>query len=279
MTYQRRADADGWLHDERRALERDSRDIVPREPPAQREAQRWATGETVADYGKRWIAERTLKPRTRALYETQLSQFIEPDLGTVPVRSLTPERVRRWYASLDGTYARRNSQCYALLSAIMATAVKDGVLAASPCRVERAMSAQRKREPVILTVPELAKLADAIGDQYRAFVLLSAWCGLRWGEVTELRRRDIGAGCEVITVARAVTHPARSCHIDTPKSGKPRTVVVPPHIRSVVKHHLDSYVGKGDDRAPVRSCQGWVPSQGQDLRGVVLQASADRDRS
>jgi hypothetical protein len=30
----------------------------------------------------------------------------------------------------------------------------------------------------------------------------SAWCGLRWGEVIELRRRDIDDICEVITVAR-----------------------------------------------------------------------------
>jgi integrase len=32
--------------------------------------------------------------------------------------------------------------------------------------------------------------------------------------------------------------------IDTPKSGKPRTVVVPPHIRADIKHHLDSFVAE-----------------------------------
>lgn len=118
------------------------------------------------------------------------------------------------------------------------------------------MHTERKRVPVVLSVPELAKLAasDKLPERYRALVLLAAWCGLRWGEVTELRRRDISDDCEVITVARAVTHHS-GCSIDTPKSGKVRTVVVPPHIRGDLKHHLDTHVGEGDDAllfAPVR---------------------------
>jgi integrase len=143
-----------------------------------------------------------------------------------------------------------------LLHAILGTAVKDGALAANPCQIERAMNTARKREPIILTVPELAALAasDKMPERYKPLVLLSAWCGLRWGEVIELRRRDIGAWCETLSVARAVTHHG-GCRIDTPKSGKARPVVVPPHIRAPLKHHLDAYVGHNDDAllfTPVR---------------------------
>ena len=63
----------------------------------------------------------------------------------------------------------------------------------------------------------------------KALVLLSAWCGVRWGEVIELRRKDIDDDCEVLFVGRAVTHRG-GCRIDTPKSGKPRAVVIPPQI-------------------------------------------------
>lgn len=102
----------------------------------------------------------------------------------------------------------------------------------------------RKRESVILSVDELAALADTIEpEQLRALVLVSAWCGLRWGEVIELRRKDIDASCEVIYVGRAATHRG-GCRIDTPKSGKARAVVVPPHIRTDLKHHLDVFVAK-----------------------------------
>jgi integrase len=78
-------------------------------------------------------------------------------------------------------------------------------------------------------------------------VLITAWCGLRWGEVTELQRRDIGDGCEVISVARGVTHRAGVCRVDTPKSGKVRAVVVPPHIRADLQHHLTTYVANDPD--------------------------------
>jgi integrase len=109
------------------------------------------------------------------------------------------------------------------------------------------MSRNRKREPVILDVTEIAALADAIGDRWRALVLLSAWCGLRWGEVCELRRKDFGPGCETVTVSRAVNHRSGTCTIDTTKGGTARTVVIPPHIRAEVKAHLDTHTKPGPD--------------------------------
>ena len=37
-----------------------------------------------------------------------------------------------------------------------------------------------------------------------------------------------------------MTH-RKGCRIDTPKSGKGRTVVVPPHIREDLANHLELY--------------------------------------
>jgi len=149
---------------------------------------------------------------------------------------------------------RRNCQVYGLLHAVMATAVKDGVLPSNPCQIERAMNTARKREPQILSVPHVGELAEKMPERYGVLVLLAAWCGLRWGEVIELRRRDVGVEGATLTVARAVTHRG-GCRIDTPKTGKARMVVVPPHIRAAVQHHVDTYVGDGDEAllfTPVR---------------------------
>jgi integrase len=99
------------------------------------------------------------------------------------------------------------------------------------------MNTPAKRAAVILDVDDIGKPANAITpERLRALVLVSAWCGLRWGEVIELRRKDIAPDCSTITVARAVTH-RKGCRIDTPKSGKGRTVVVPPHIREDLANH------------------------------------------
>ena len=124
----------------------------------------------------------------------------------------------------------------------------DGLLASNPCQIARAMNTPAKRQAAILTIDELSRVADAIQPpQLRAMILVSAWCGLRWGELIELRRKDIDAICEVITVSRAVTHRGRGCVISTPKSGKGRSSIVPPHIRADLKHHLEVYVGTDAD--------------------------------
>lgn len=241
-TYSSKLDAEHWLAAERRRIERDEWT-----PPAARAAAKKAHAITVAEYADRWIEHRDLKPRTKTHYEALLADHIKPKLGPVALKTVTPETVRAWHASTLVDRPTYRSHAYGLLHAIFATAVTDGLLPANPCQIARASTARSKRRPAILTVPELAALAQIIEPpEYKALVLISAWCGLRWGEVSELRRKDVGRGAEVITVARGVTH-RNGCQISTPKSGQGRTVVVPPHIRSGITRHLDEYVAKDSE--------------------------------
>ena len=105
------------------------------------------------------------------------------------------------------------------------------------------MQTTRQRTIVIPTIAELHQIAEKIEPkQFSALVLVIGWCGLRYGEVTELRRRDLEPDGSVIHVARAVTHRGE-CIISTPKSSKPRVVVVPPHVRPALLTHLTEHVG------------------------------------
>jgi integrase len=246
-TFTLRTTAEGWLANERAFMERTAMSSEPWTSPKQRAAQQQAESITLADYAPTWIEHRNVKPRTRIEYESLSESEILPDLGQIPLRSLTGDTVRAWHAGLPADTPRRNSHAYGLLHAILATAVKDELIDRNPCSIERAMSSNRKREPVILDVPEIAALADAIGDRWRALVLLSAWCGLRWGEVVELRRKDIATACESVTVSRAVSHRSGTCTVDTTKSGKARTVVIPSHMRADIKAHLDTHTKPDSD--------------------------------
>lgn len=241
-TFRAKIDAEGWLSNEKRAIEQGTWVA-----PAVRSAAHSARLITLAEYGAQWIEQRSLKPRTKSGYEDLLRLHITPTpLGKLPVAAVTPHAVRTWHANLGDDHPTRNKHAYGLLHAILKTAFIDEILPSNPCHVSRAMNVTRKREPVILTVKELATLADTVPERLRALVLISAWCGLRWGEVIELRRKDIGDGAEVITVARGATHRGE-CRVDTPKSNKIRSVVVPPHIRADIKHHLDTFVAKDDE--------------------------------
>ncbi|GAS95762.1 phage integrase family protein [Mycolicibacterium canariasense] len=241
-TFGARIDAEGWLADERRKIELDVWT-----PPAQRVAESRAKAVTVAEYAADWIEHRNVKPRTRSAYRDSLRLHIEPKLGAVALKNLSSAAVRSWFSGLGTEHPRRNSHAYGLLHAICATAVQDGLLTSNPCAIRGAMNPPRKRDPIILDVSEVADLADAIVPRLKALVLISAWCATRWSEVSELRRKDVDADCEVITISRAVTRRDGEYRVDTPKSGKGRTVVVPPHIRADLRHHLDTYVQPGPE--------------------------------
>jgi integrase len=250
-TFTARMDAEGWLRDERRMIERGDWTS-----PEKRVAEVVAQHVTLAEYAKTWIEERNVKPRTRIGYEALWENHIQP-LGKVPLVHLTPESIRSWYFGLGSEHTRRNSHAYGLLHAILATAVTDQLIATNPANLSRAMNPPTKRQPVILDVDQVAALADTIKPQrLRALVLVLAWTGLRWGEAIELQRRDVAVGCKAIRVSRAVTH-RDGCRVDTPKSGKGRSVIVPPHIRADIQHHLDTHVGKDPEAQlfpAVRGC-------------------------
>ena len=83
-------------------------------------------------------------------------------------------------------------------------------------------------------------------------VLLASWCALRFGELTELRRRDAvldpDKGRGVIRVERAVVRVDDGFAITTPKSDAgTRDVAVPPHLVPVIAQHLAAHVAVDDD--------------------------------
>ena len=266
--------AERWL-----ARERDYRDhcLASGEgwkPPSERAVEKKAKVLTLSEYGKTVIDQRVLKPRTRLEYEAKWSQLIEPALGALAVRDLTTTAVRGWFSGLDSHLATRNGHAYGVLNMICNTAVKDGLLDRNPCQIAGATNPKPKRKVRIASTVELHAIADKLGAdestaQFKALVLLAGWCGLRFGEVSELRRKDLNRDCSVLTVTRAVTHRAdpnadknsrakalERCRIDSTKSNEDaRVVTIPPHIRADVQAHLRDYVAKSDEAllfTPVR---------------------------
>jgi hypothetical protein len=84
-------------------------------------------------------------------------------------------------------------------------------------------------------------------ERYQAMILLASWCALRFGELTELRRKDIDlavathadgrrAHTGVIRIRRAVVRVDGAFEVTTPKSEAGiRDVAIPPHLVPVLK--------------------------------------------
>jgi integrase len=236
-TYAVEDDAIGWLNIERRKIDLGTWGAVER-----------SDGITLRTYAGRWLEQRHLRPRTKQHYESMLNRLILPDLGDVKMVALTPAEVRQWHAELGTAHPTRNAHAYALLHAVCATAVQDEVLDANPCRIRAAMQTKRRREVDMLAPAQVDRLAAKMPAELRASVVLAAWCGLRWGETSELRRTDVSKDASVLRVRRAVTYRSGVFTVGEPKtSAGVRDVAVPPHIRPMIKAHLRSHVGRSPD--------------------------------
>jgi integrase len=231
-TYAHRTDAEAWLAAERRKIDLGTWG-----------AAESSDGITLRAYATRWLADRQLRTRTQQHYESMLNRLILPDLGDIKLVALTPIKIRHWHAGLGADHPTRNAHAYALLHAVCATAVQDEVLDANPCRIRAAMQTKRKHDVNVLTPAEVDRLAAEMPAELRASVILAAWCGLRWGETSELQRKDISADCATLHIRRAVTYRAGKFTVGEPKTAAGvRDVAVPPHIRPVIKAHLKSHV-------------------------------------
>ena len=118
---------------------------------------------TLASYAGVWLEQRDLKDRTREHYRKLLDGHILPArLARLPLKDITADDVRAWYAKLDRSTPTLRAHCYGLLRTIMGTAVTDGKIGANPCVIRGAGSAKRAVTIRPASLDELAKLTDAM---------------------------------------------------------------------------------------------------------------------
>src|SRR6476619_2269774 len=139
-TFSNRMRAERWLANERDLIERAAESGERWLTPDERAAKAAVVAEPLSEYGKRWIAQRDIKARTRIHYETIFREHIEPKLGGIAVGNLTPATIRSWYAATLVDRPTYRSHSYGLLKSILETAVTDQLLSANPCQISGAGS-------------------------------------------------------------------------------------------------------------------------------------------
>ncbi len=240
-TFDTRGDANAWL---RRATRQITKGTWT--PPAKpTKADKNPKVLTLRGYADQWLAQRDLKPRTRGDYRRLLDRWILPDLGDEPLDGLKPAQIRAWHAQLAPGRATTRAHAYGLLRTILGTAVADDLIGSNPCRIRGGGSVKRDSITTVASLPEVEAIAAAMPDRLKAMIWLAAWCGLRYGEVTELRRSDVDLKAQVVRVRRAVVRVDGEVLVDTPKSAAGvRDVAIPPHVAPLIGDHLKRHTGK-----------------------------------
>lgn len=259
LTFTATGDARGWLAVQRAAIV--AGDWSEHDASTSAGAKQQKTG-TLGEYASDWLETRVsrngeaLKPRTRAEYQ----RLLLGPLGSLTdsrLAALSPAKIRTWYSALLATGKKTQAaRAYGLLNAIMGTAVQDGRVKVNPCMVRGAQSATSGRDIQPPTSAELEKIVTTITPRFKAAVIIAAWGGLRYGELTELRRKDIVITREgntvtrvAVAVTRAVTHTTGHGYIvGSPKSrAGVRVVELPPHVFDDVLEHLRKHTGDFPD--------------------------------
>ncbi|MCT9000796.1 tyrosine-type recombinase/integrase [Microbacterium memoriense] len=219
--------------------------------------------QTLGTYAEKWITERTnsrgerLRPATVHEYRRLLAGPLAP-LTSRHLSGISPAAVRTWRTGLlDTGKMTQASRAYGLLNAIMSTAADDRLISENPCTIKGGQSTHTGRKVLPPADAELDTILETITPRFRALVLLAAWGGLRYGEATELRRRDLtitrnDAGEIVlirVRVERGVTHTtAGGFQVGPPKSEAGiRTVALPPHVHGEIVGHLEEHTGRFPD--------------------------------
>ena len=211
-TFDRREDAEAWLAAERRLISED-RWTSPAARKAERIAEARKAAEpvlTVGQYVERIIRRR--QERSRAPIRPTTADTYRKDwrlragaLDAVPLKGLTPEMVSEWWDARPSSALTSAGRCYDLLKSVMAEAVEEELINRNPCRIKGAGKPKPSRKGIALTAKEVLAYLEAVPEHYRLALSVSAWCGLRSGEVRGLRRRDVDLRGRLLHVEQGVT--------------------------------------------------------------------------
>ena len=195
---------------------------------------------TLRSYAEGWKAVQVSSEGTKRIVDNALRLHLLPALGHVPIASVRTSAVQGFVRDLEakGLSAGSVRNIYDVAAQVFAAAVNDRVIAQSPCRKIRLPKGDGE-EVVPPTVDEVAAVAEAIGDRWRALVVLLAGSGLRIGEARGLGVADVDFLRRTVRVERqrlqnGVLAPLKS------KSSR-RTVPVGQVVIDELAAHLAKY--------------------------------------
>lgn len=198
------------------------------------------------DVADEWLdAAVNLSPVTLATYRRDFDTYLDPEFGSIRADRIDARTIQRWLtAELKRLKPVTVHRHYRTMRTLMGFAQRMGYIPRNPC--DNVTPPKVGRTDVhILTVDQVNAIADALPARYRAMVLVSAYGGLRWGEVVGLRRCDIDGA--KVTVAGQLQRIDDEWQRLEPKWASRRTVVLPASIALELAAHLDEFTGAGGD--------------------------------
>jgi integrase len=206
-----------------------------------------------------------LQAGTLERYDSLLRKHVLPDIGSIPLRSLTSDTIDTLYTRLlhegrvDGTGGlaiKTVHEIHLIVRAVLDDAVRREVLRLNPARLATAprFRLNRRERRMAWTANELATFLNHMdGHHHHRSFRLAAYTGMRRSELLGLRWRDIDLDRQRLTILRSVVY-ANGQAVETPckTATSARTIDLDDTTTELLDHWRHDHDQQFDDD-PTRS--------------------------
>ena len=189
---------------------------------------------TIGTLGAEWLAGQSqLKPSSLRSIQIAWRMQVQPVFGNVPVGDVRHSQVQKWVTEVAASRSPTTViRAFGILAGILDVAVKDRRIPSNPAR---GVNLPRKtpKEHRYLSHQKLNDLAEHAGE-HGTLILVLGYTGIRWGEATGLRVRDIDLTRRRINVSVNAVEVGNEIIIGTPKTYKRRSVAFPSFLTDLI---------------------------------------------
>ena len=198
---------------------------------------------TVAQWLDIWVAEylNSVKPLTKHNYNKQVQKHFKPALGAVRLDALDTHTIQRFYNSLtaSGLSPKTVKNLHGILHCALQQAIACDYLSRNPadaCKLPKVTKPEIKP----LEPAEIARLLkEAEQDDYCNLFIVAMFTGMRQGELLGLAWECVDFNSGIITVKQQLQCKDGNYFLETPKSGKNRTILPAPIVMDALRNQLE----------------------------------------
>lgn len=213
----------------------------------------------------------SVAPTTVAMHKRAIQHYILPALGHIKMKDLKPIHVQKFIQEiskeLPNTSTRNRDQptmklkpatikrYYVVLQSILSRACKLGVISTNPATSSKIdLPQQCQAEIEIFTKEEASKMLSCLNNEpliYQALIHLAIVTGARKGELIALTWDNVDLKTGTIIIKQSnYKLTGEEIKTKTTKSGKIRSVSIPPYCVSLLKdyrvHQMQEQIKAGD---------------------------------
>ena len=197
---------------------------------------------TVAQWLDIWVAEylNSVKPLTKHNYNKQVQKHLKPALGAAKLEALDTHTIQRFYNSLiaSGLSPKTVKNIHGILHCALQQAIACDYIYRNPadaCKLPKVTKPEIKP----LEPEEIARLLkEAEQDDYCNLFIVAMFTGMRQGELLGLAWECVDFQTGIITVKQQLQCKDGNYFLETPKSGKNRTILPAPIVMDALRNQL-----------------------------------------